>query len=650
MESSSVERKLTTTLHADVHGYSRLMGADEVATLRTLTAYRELLLTLIRQHRGRAVGSAGDSLLAEFASVVEAVQCAVEIQRELKARNAELPSDRRMEFRLGINLGDVMVDGEQIYGDGVNIAARLESLAEPGGICIAGAVYEQVKNKLALRYEDLGEQRVKNIAEPVRVWRIRIEPEAAASTVGAGLALPEEGGAWPVEQPGRSSAPTWYRRRGVLALAGLLLIAGVLGTVRYLSFLSIRHQPSAISHQPEPTPALPLPDKPSIAVLPFANMSSDPEQEYFSDGLTDDLITDLSRLSGLFVIARNSVFTYKGKAVKVEEVSRELGVQYVLEGSVRKADNRVRINAQLVDATTGHHLWAEHYDRPLTDIFALQDEIRQKIVTTLKLQLTLSEQGIFVRRETDNLEAYDYCLRGVEYFNRFTQEANVQARQMFERAIELDPTYARAYAGVGWTYSMDWGVWGQDLQSLERTLEWAQKALALNDSLANAHVLLGWAYLFKKQHDQARAEFERSIALDPNEVFGYAYLALILNFAGRPAEAIGLIEKALRLDPRNRFFSLNVLGGAYRLMGRYEEAIVTLRRAINANPNYLPPHTLLAAIYSELGREEEARAEAAEVLRINPNFSLEVYRQRLPFKNQAESERYLAALRKAGLK
>src|SRR6266849_134268 len=352
--SERIERKLAAILSADVKGYSRLMGEDEVATIRTLTTYREVMSTFIRRYRGRVVDSPGDNLLAEFASVVDAVQCAVETQRELTARNADLPPERKMEFRIGINLGDVIVEGERIYGDGVNLAARLEGLAEAGGICISGIVYDQVEtklNSLNLGYKYLGEQTVKNIAKPVPVYRVQMEPGQSSSSASR-----------------------------------------------------------------EKIPTLALPDKPSIAVLPFANMSGDPEQEYFSDGITEDLITDLSKLSGLFVIARNSVFTYKGTAVDVGEVSRRLGVRYVVEGSVRKAGNRVRINAQLVDATTGGHLWAERYDRELQDMFALQDEVKQKIVFALKIQLLPEERVRFHQAPTNNLEAYDSFLRGQAYF------------------------------------------------------------------------------------------------------------------------------------------------------------------------------------------------------------------------------------------
>jgi len=394
-----------------------------------------------------------------------------------------------------------------------------------------------------------------------------------------------------------------------------------------------------------------LPDKPSIAVLPFVNISGDPEQEYFSDGMTEDLITDLSKLSGLFVIARNSVFTYKGKPVKVGDVSKELGVRYVLEGGVRKADNRLRITAQLVDATTGYHLWTERYDRSLKDIFALQDEVVQNIVAALAVRLTEGEQERLAHRYTDNLEAYEYFLRGEEYAYRFTKEAHGQARQMYEKAIELDPKFALAYAKLGWLSYVEWGwQWDQDSQPLERAFALIQRAVALDSSLPDVHRFLGIVYLWKKQHDQAITEAERAVALNSNDAEAYAGLAYILNYAGRPEEALGLVEKAMRLNPRHPVTYLHSLGLAYRLTGRNEEALAAYKRALARNPDLLVAHFMLAAIYSELGREEEARAEVAELLRLSPGFSLEVARQRTPYKDQAKLERLLAGLRKAGLK
>ena len=578
MAEERAKRKLSAILSADVKGYSRLMGEDELGTVRTLEAYRELIAEVIRNYGGRVVDSPGDNMLAEFTSVVDAVECAAEIQKELGVKNAELPKNRRMQFRIGINLGDVIEEGERIYGDGVNIAARIEGLAEAGGICVSGTAYDQVKNKLALAYEYLGEQSVKNISEPVRVYRVVMEVEG--------------------------SRPESSREYG-------------------------------------------LPDKPSIAVLPFMNMSGDPEQEYFSDGMTEDLITDLSKISGLFVIARNSAFTYKGKAVKVEEVGRALSVRYVLEGSVRKVGNRVRITAQLIDAITEGHLWAERYDRDLEDIFALQDEVTQKIVTALAVKLTADEQERLVRIYTDNMEAYDYYLRGLEYLYRLTEEGNVQAREMFERAFELDPEFASAYAYLGISHWMEWSLgWSQDPQCLERAFELAQRATALNQSLPEAHRTLGEVYLWRKQHEQSIAEYEASVDLNPNYADGFVGLGSVLSFSGRPDEAVGLVKRGMLLNPMHPAYYQWNLGHACFLTRQYEEAIEALKRALNRNPNFHPAHVYLAIIYSELGREEEAGAEWAEFASRSPQTTPEAWRQRLPYKDPAVLGRMFDALDK----
>jgi TolB-like protein/Tfp pilus assembly protein PilF len=379
--------------------------------------------------------------------------------------------------------------------------------------------------------------------------------------------------------------------------AGLALIVGGLVTVRYFARPPLSSQDSALRTEAAPA-TLPLPDKPSIVVLPFVNLSKDPEQDYFSDGLTEVLTGDLSKISSLFVIARNSAFTYKGKAVKVQDVGREMGVRYVLEGSVQKADQRVRITAQLIDATTGYHLWSEQYDRPLQDLFALQDEIVQKIMTTLKLQLTLEEQGVIVRKHTNNLEAYDAFLRGVEYLWRITKEGNAQARQMFEKALALDPQYAEADALLGATYWAEWVLrWSADPQTLERALALAQKAVALDDSLPVAYSVLSNVYALQQQYDQAIAEGERAIALNPNNADSYANQALALTFAGRPEEALRAVEQAMRLNPRYPFYYLFDLGLAYRFTGRYAEAIATLKEVLSRNPNDLAAHNNLAASY-----------------------------------------------------
>ncbi len=631
-----MERKLTAILCADVFGYSRLMGEDEEATLRTLSSYRKLVDSLIEQHHGRFVNSAGDSVLAEFASVVNAVQCAVEIQTTLKAENANLPPERRMEFRIGVNLGDVMVDGEQIYGDGVNVAARLESLADPGGICISRTVHENIRNKLPLNYEDLGEQQVKNITEPVRVFRVMLEGGAATRTTTKGTE--------------RSLRKHW--RGGIFSLAGLALIAAVIVFVQHLS---LRPPAPPVSIPPPQTPALALPDEPSIAVLPFANMSDDTKQEYFSDGITDDLITALSRLPGLFVIARTSTFTYKGKAAKVQDISRELGVAYVLEGSVRKAGDQVRITAQLVDATTGDHLWAEHYDRPLKDIFSLQDEIVRRIVTTLKLRLSAEQWRDMLAhaQHTDNPEAYDDYLRGAEYVTRLSTEGILKGRQMFERAIELDPAYTDAYSWLGYTY---WWSWysqysGDDPELLERAIGLEHKAIALDEPHAYlAHANLCRFYQFKRQYDQAVTECQRAIGLAPSYTYAYFNLAEASNRSGKPKEAIALAEKIERLDPRNRgLYELDV-GVAYILMGRYSEAIPIFKAYFVSYPHVMWAHVWQAIAYAELGRWEEARAETPEIMRISLGFTLKAEKERMSLRDQALEERYLNDLRKAGLK
>ncbi len=398
-----------------------------------------------------------------------------------------------------------------------------------------------------------------------------------------------------------------------------------------------------------PSTVLPLPDKPSIAVLPFDNMSGDPEQEYFADGISEDIITDLSKASALFVIARNSAFTYKGRAVRVQEVSRELGVRYVVEGSVRKAGNRVRITAQLIDGISGGHLWAERYDRDLTDIFALQDEITEKIVAALQVRLTEREQEQVARRYTENLEAYDYFLRGRDQV-RATNVTNAQAREMFERAIDLDPRFAAAYAILSICDWRDWfNEWSEDPQILEQAFQAAKKSVALDDSLPLAHAYLAWAYLWERHHEQAISEARYAISLDPNFAEGYARLGEILNLASRPEEGLDLVKKAMRLDPHFPPNYLIYLGHGYYAMGKYEEAIAAMKRALTGNSDFLHPHRTLAAIFGELGRKEEAQAEVAEVLRINPRATLESQIERIAFNDQAVSEQYIKGLRKAGL-
>ena len=625
MEPQHDDRRLTTILSADVVAYSRLMAADEAGTVAQLKTHRkELLDPKTAEYHGRVVKLMGDGTLMEFGSVVDAVLFAVEVQRAMAERNAAVPEDRQITYRVGINIGDIIVDGDDIYGDGVNVAARLQALADPGSVCISRSVYNQIKGKVELGFEDLGEQEVKNIPEPVRVFRVLIEPGAAGKVVGKAK-KPIKSWRWPA------------------VAAGVVVLVAVAGVATWLRPWEPRVEPASIARM-----AFPLPEKPSIAVLPFDNMSGDPEQEYFVDGITEDIITDLSKISGLFVVARNSTFTYKGKPVKVQQVAEELGVRYVLEGSVRKADNQVRITAQLVDATTGGHLWAERYDRDLKDIFALQDEITKNIVAGLEVKLTEEER--VARRYTDNLEAYDLFLRGREYFVRGTEEAYAQARQMYEKAVELDPNFAGAYAELAY---MHWWLRASDPggvpAALERALELAQKAVELDDSLPLAHARLGWIYLRLKQHDQAIAEAERAVALDPNSAEGLANLGFILNWAVRPEEGIDYIKKAMRLDPHYPVNYVFRLGQAYYLMKQNEQAIAIMKRAVTRNPDQDYTHRHLAVLYVEAGRDEEARAAVAESLRIKPKDTLEVVKQRCLYRQDpAVWERFLGGLRKAG--
>ncbi len=583
MVQEDLSRKLVAVLHADVKGYSAMMGRDDEATVQRLSLYRQLFDELIGRHDGRIVDTAGDSVLAEFGSAVHAVRCAVEIQRGLESRNADLASADRMQFRIGVNLGDVVVKGNAIFGDGVNIAARLEALAEPGGICISGSIYEQVKSRLKFAFEDMGAQSVKNISELVRAYRF--VPDAPAAGMRA----------------------------------------------------------------PQPSGALAIPDKPSIAVLPFDNMSGDPEQVYFSDGITEDIITDLSKISALFVIARNSSFSYKGSAVKVQQVSRELGVRFVLEGSVRKAGNRVRITAQLIDAQSGGHVWAERYDRDLEDIFTVQDEVTQMIVTALEVKLTQAERQHFSAKFTDNLEAYDCVLRAGEQFSLFTRHSVTRARTLYTRAIELDPGYATAFAGLAKVYLFEWITgWCQSReQTVHRAHELAKKAVSLDDDLWLGHAMLGWTSLWLAQHEQAIAEGERAIALDPNSADSRVWLAMSLSWAGRPEEGRRLIENAMRLNPHYPVLYLFALGHTYFMTERYDDAADALQRGIACNAEFLPNYVFLAATYALLNRKQEAQAAVEVLKRISPDYKM----SEGPgiFKNPRDTARLREGLRRAGL-
>jgi adenylate cyclase len=581
-----INRKLAAILAADVVGYSRMMAADEAGTLAALKRHRETVFDpAVAAHKGRVVKLIGDGTIVEFASVIDAVNCALSVQRPAEQAPDQRASQAAIVLRIGINLGDVIMEGDDLYGDGVNIAARLEPLAEPGGICISSIVNESIGNRIDVRFQDGGDITVKNIDRPIRVWR-------------------------------------WHP--------------------------SITAIPSpSIAPNPGPNGA-----GQSIAVLPFTNMSGDPEQEYFSDGISEDIITDLSKIAGLTVIARNSSFTYKGRSVDVREIGRELGVRSVLEGSIRRAGQRVRITAQLIDATSGSHLWAERYDRDLTDIFAVQDEVTTQIVGALKVTLSPAEKARLVDKEPSNIAAYDCVLRGREIMlgkekNRETFE---EAVTFFKKALELDANYSQAYASLGFAYMFDYqNRWSDDPDgSFKLAKECAQKAIENDPNEPLAHGVAALTAIFERDFDRAKAEVDRTLALNPSSALAHNLLGTIRSYSGRPLEAIPAIEQAMRLDPAFRPQFLHFLGIAYLLAGKYETAAAMLRQRILLVPNTDFSRAVLAATLGHLGENEEARRVWAELMKINPKFSFSAYIGRQPMLPE-DAERVVAGLAKAGL-
>lgn len=567
MGNPIVRRRLAAILAADVVTYSRLMDLDETGTHAAWKCHRgELIDVKITEHEGRTVKLIGDGFLAEFPSVVNAVACAAAVQHGMRERNAGLPRDRRMELRIGINLGDVIVEGEDIYGDGVNVAARLEGIAEPGGIIVSGAVRDNVGNRLDLRFEDIGEQRLKNIDRPVRAYSVLLDiPSALAA--------------------------------------------------------------SRLDEGSQKTRSI---EKPSIVVLPFNNMSGDPEQEYFGDGITEDLITDLSKISGLFVVARNTSFTYKGKAVKAQQVSQDLGINFILEGGVRKVGTRVRVSAELVDGRDGGHLWADRYDRDLTDIFAIQDEITHSIIEQLRIKLLPAEKEIIGRVPTENVEAYGYYLRGRQFLHRHSKSYYVLAKRMFAKAVELDPLYARAYAGLADCDSFLFLHYNADVAT-DDILAASAKALDLEGGLAEAHASRGLALSLRERYPEAVAEFDQAIACDSNLFEAHYFYARACFAQGRLEEAARLFLRAAELKPDD-FQALLVLTGVYRSLGREQEMRWAAREGIEraerelilhpANPR---PAYLGAVGLAALGEFARAKEWAERALVIDPDDGLTKY-------------------------
>jgi adenylate cyclase len=589
MAEQRAQRRLAAILAADVVGYSRLMRADEAGTLEQLKSLRkELIDPKIAEYGGRIVKTTGDGILIEFPSAVDAVQHAIDVQTLMQPRIADLPPDRRMEIRIGINVGDVVVEGEDLFGDGVNVAARLEGLADPGGICISGNAYEQVRDKLQAKFEDLGEKPVKNIDRPVQAYRVSLDTREPAK---------------------------------------------------------------AIDVQSDTAP-LPLPDKPSIAVLPFSNMSGDPEQEYFSDGITEDIITALSHIRQFFVIARNTTFTFKGQAVDVQAVAKDLGVRYVLEGSVRKAGNRARITAQLIDGETGNHVWAERYDRDLEDIFAVQDEITQIVVGTLGPELSRAEQERARLKPPDNLDAWNLYHRGLWHMWRYEKDDIAEARGLFRRAIEFDPRHSPAFVGLAYTHvqEMYLGLTDDPAKALDQAMRFTGQALNLDDRDSFTYVIRAITNVFRRDHPAARNDARTALDINPSNAMAHMVLGISYHWCNEPGPSSHCFDEAERLSPRDPVIWLSLLGRTlgYLIEEKFEEANAVGKRAIAISNVPLVVRFVHASALGHLGRAEEAQTAINTMLRINPGFSLKYVERVLPTNEQHVRDIVLNGLVKAG--
>jgi adenylate cyclase len=629
-EASSRKRKLAAILHADVVGFSRLMGEDEAGTHRALGELRRAVDPLIAAHGGRIVGTAGDSLLADFSSVVDALNCAVEMQRASRTVNDPIPPERRLELRIGVNLGDVIVDGDDIFGDGVNIAARLEALAQPGTVCISHTVYDQVRNKLDLDYRPLGSHRVKNIAEPVRAYAVGL--------------------------PAASPRPRRGRQPLIAAAAIIaLMIAGLVAWEVYSgagrALLGLGSGPKAVDVASLAAPSR-LAGRPSVGVLPFKNLSGDAGQDYFSDGITEDVISALGRFSNLFVAAKSASFQFKGRNVSPAEIGRLLDARYLLEGSVRRSGDRVRVKVELIEAETGRHLWSEAYDADPKDIFAVQDDIARRVVGAAAVKLTRFEQERVLAKPTGSLAAYEYVLRGRERLVNATREENDAAREMFQRAINLDPNYAAAYAALGGTY-FDAVVSGWTEfpdEAVERAETLAQKALALDPATTSAYRLLAAIDMRRHRYDLALSQIDHALEINPSDVHNYQTRGNILVWAGRATEGLPWLEGALRFDRTNTRAALDI-GMAYYFLARYGEAVEALDRGLARGPGrnlQLMGHPILAASYAEMGRNQDAEGERAIIARLSPFFDAERFAAQ--FGTQETRDHMLEGLKKAGFR
>ena len=615
-----MERRLTAILAADVVGYSRLMGTDEAGTLAALKVHRaELIEPKSAQYGGRTIKLMGDGTLMEFPSVVDAVAFAVEVQTAMRARNAGLPDGQQILYRIGINIGDVIVDGDDIYGDGVNVAARLEGLAEPGGICVRRNVRNQIRDKLDLEFEDLGEIEVKNIARPIRVFRIALDDKAAA------LATPV------------TAAPAVWRPRWQIAAAFGACLAVIAGLVWWQLWM--------------PTTGTTLSSKSenlSIAVLAFKNLSNDPSQEYFSDAIAEDITTELSRFSELFVISRESAFSYRDQSKTAKQIGQELGIRYLLEGSVRRAGDHLRVTVQLIDTVRENHVWAEKYDRTVDEVLVVQDDVVRSVVTTLGETIWRNAAAELKRKPLESFEAFDYRLRGAEALHKLTKDSNQEARRLYFKALELDPNMGRAYIGLAWTHLLDYLTQWIDVgpEALEKTYEYTQKAAEAGAPGYSVHRLLARISSYRGDHDKAIEHNARAIELNPNDGDLLASHARILAYAGRIKEAREFADEAIRRNPHYPGWYGSASAQIYYLDGNYEAAVAVLNRFETLA---IWDHRVLAASYAQLGMPEEAQRHAQALLEINPSFSIARFKAKIPYRREADTLHVLEGLSKAGL-
>jgi class 3 adenylate cyclase/TolB-like protein len=629
-ESLPPKRKLAAILHADVAGFSRLMGADEAGTHQALNKLRSAIDPLIAAHAGRIVGTAGDSVLADFSSVVDALSCAVEMQQASRIINDPIPPEGRLELRIGVNLGDVIVDGDNIFGDGVNIAARLEALAQPGTVCISQTVYDQVRGKLALAYRPLGSHRVKNIAEPVRAYAVGTPAAVPRSRRGRGPLVAAAGAA-------------------ALAVAGLVGWALHAGPGRELFGLGVAPKPVEVASLAAPAR---LANRPSVAVLPLTNLSGDTGQDFFSDGITEDVITALGRFSNLLVIAKSASFPFKGSNAAPAEIGRLLDARYLLEGSIRRAGYRLRVNAELTEAATAVHVWSETYDAEVKDIFAVQDDITRRVVGAAAVTLTRFERERVLTKPTENLAAYEYLLRGREFLSHATRDKNDEAAALFERAIGLDPNYAAAYAALGGVHFeavvSGWTEFRQEALDQAETL--AQKALALDPMTTSAYRMLAFINMYRRRYDLALGQIDRALEINPSDADLYQTRGTVLVWSGRAAEALPWLESALRFDRAHVITAENMCMAHY-FLHRYSEAVEAGDRALARSPGHsvqLFTHPFLAAAYAQMGRTQDAEGESAIVRRFSPFFDARAFAAQ--FGTQDARDQLLEGLKKAGFR